>query len=275
MNYIEYKISGVTQEQADILVAELAELGFDSFSEWEEGSMSCYIPAEQCDKIATQAMLNGVQYTVNEIRQQNWNSIWESSFEPIEVDGRCYIRATFHEPHPEVEHEIVITPKMSFGTGHHPTTHLVVEMMLDERFDTMQGLDMGSGTGILAILAAQRGATVIDAIDIDEWAYENCLENIVLNSTQGVVCPILGDASAIDKRFDFVLANINRNILLRDMPIYVDAMREGAMLIVSGILEFDIEAISARAAELGLRSDRCKQREGWAALKFTKNQGSV
>lgn len=267
MNYIEYKISGVTEEQADILVADLAEVGFDSFSEYMDGVVDCYVLETSEDKTAIKELLNGYTYEVKSIEQQNWNAVWESNFEPIEVGDKCYIRATFHE-HRSVEHEIVITPKMSFGTGHHPTTHLVVDMMLDERFDGMQGLDMGSGTGILAILAAQRGAVVVDAIDIDEWAYENCLENIQLNGVQSAICPILGDASAIDKKFDFILANINRNILLRDMPAYVSALRRGGFLIVSGILEFDVEVITARAVELGLAVEKCKTREGWAAIKF-------
>lgn len=267
MNYIEYKITGATQEQADILMAELAEVGFDSFSEYVDGSIDCYILENEEDKEIIAALLQGFTYIVKAIEQQNWNAIWESNFEPIEVGDRCYIRATFHEPR-AVEHEIIITPKMSFGTGHHPTTHLVVEFMLDERFDGMQGLDMGSGTGILAILAAQRGAIIVDAIDIDEWAYENCLENIQLNGVQTVICPILGDATAINKKFDFILANINRNILLRDMPCYVDALRGGGFLIVSGILEMDMETISARATELGLTLAASKTREGWAAIKF-------
>lgn len=267
MNYIEYKITDITEEQADILVAELAELGFDSFSEYTDGSIDCYITESEENKTAIGELLNGYHYAVKAIVQQNWNAIWESNFEPIEVGDKCYIRAIFHEPR-EVEHEIVITPKMSFGTGHHPTTHLVVDLMLEESFEGMQGLDMGSGTGILAILAAQRGAIVVDAIDIDEWAYENCLENIQLNGVQTIICPILGDASAIDKKFDFILANINRNILLRDMPIYVAALRSGSLLIVSGILEMDIETITARALELGLTVSTCKTRDGWAAIKF-------
>lgn len=271
MNYIEYKIEARDEQQAEILIAELADAGFESFSEFdpETRTVDCYVlkSEEQPETIAE--ILGDVKYSRTEIEQRNWNAEWESSFEPIEVDDRCYIRATFHEPR-AVEHEIVITPKMSFGTGHHPTTHLVVEFMLDENFDTMQVLDMGSGTGILAILAAQRGAVVVDAIDIDEWAYVNCLENIQLNGVQSVVCPILGDASAVDKQFDAVLANINRNILLRDMPVYQAHLREGGMLIVSGILEFDVDAIVSRAAELGLRVERQKNRQGWAAIKFIK-----
>lgn len=269
MNYKEYKITGIDQEQADIIVAELAEIGFDSFSEYDEQCISCYIPDKDDDQELSKGVLNGYSYSVDVIEQQNWNAVWESNFDPIAVGEECYIRATFHEPK-AVVHEIVITPKMSFGTGHHPTTHLVVELMLEEHFDGMQGLDMGSGTGILAILAAQRGALVVDAIDIDEWAYENCIENIQLNGVQSVVCPILGDVSAIDKRFDFVLANINRNILLRDMPAYVSSLRGGGFMVVSGILEMDIDDISKCAVGLGLRIDKCRTRDGWAALKFVK-----
>lgn len=267
MNYIEYKITDIGEEQSEILIAELAEIGFDSFSQWDSGEVDCYVTADNEDQDAIRGLLNGCNFVRKVVEQQNWNAVWESNFEPIQVDDRCYIRATFH-PAKAVEHEIIITPKMSFGTGHHPTTHLMVEMMLDERFDTMQGLDMGSGTGILAILAAQRGAVVVDAIDIDEWAYENCLENIQLNGAQSVICPILGDASAIDKQFDFILANINRNILLRDMPIYVAALRKGGFLMVSGILEMDVEAITDKANSLLLNVSCIKTMDGWAAIKF-------
>lgn len=271
MNYIEYKVEACDEQHAEILIAELADVGFESFSEFDPTTktIDCYIlkSDERVDEVAE--ILGNTKFIRTEIEQRNWNAEWESNFEPIEVDNRCYIRATFHEPR-SVEHEIVITPKMSFGTGHHPTTHLVVEFMLDERFDGMQVLDMGSGTGILAILAAQRGALVVDAIDIDEWAYVNCVENIQLNGVQSVICPILGDASAVDKQFDVVLANINRNILLRDMPIYEAHLRVGGLLIVSGILELDIDVIEQRAVELGLRVEHVKTRLGWAAIKFLK-----
>lgn len=271
--YIEYKITGLSPEQADVLVAELADIGFDSFSQYDDlnESLDCYVAQEQHDEFATRELLADHCYTMEEIEQQNWNALWESNFEPIEVGDRCYIRAPFHEARPDCEHEIVITPKMSFGTGHHPTTHLVVEAMLDCDFATLQGLDMGSGTGVLAILAAQRAALVVDAIDIDEWAYENCIENITTNGVQTVVCPILGDASAINKTYDFILANINRNILLRDMPIYVEALRKGGFIIMSGILEMDIPVISGRANELGLEITQTVTRQGWACVKVAKN----
>lgn len=271
MNYIEYIINNINEEQADIMVAELSGVGFDSFSEYDfiEESISCYTLEKEENIELISELLENFTFTRKVIEQQNWNAEWESNFSPIEVGSQCYIRATFHEPR-EVEHEIIITPKMSFGTGHHPTTHLMVEFILDYHFDGMQVLDMGSGTGILAILAAQRGAAVVDAIDIDEWAYENCLENIVLNGVQTVVCPILGNASHIDKRFDVVLANINRNILLNDMPIYVESMRNQGNLFVSGILETDVPSIEERAVELGLNRLQTKTRDGWAAIVFQK-----
>lgn len=276
MNYLEYKITAITPEQADIVVAYLADWGFESFGEWNPdngGSIDCYIleqDAEQ-DEIKNFLTLEGYQFQLNTIVQQNWNAIWESNFEPIEIDDRLYIRAIFHPERQGVDHQIVITPKMSFGTGHHPTTHLVAQAMLEQDFATLTGLDMGSGTGILAILAAQRGAIEVDAIDIDEWAYENCVENIQINGVTSVVCPILGDAKAIGKRYDFVLANINRNILLADMALYIESLRAGGgFLIMSGILEMDLDAITAKAQELGMVIDTIYRRQGWAAIKAIK-----
>ena len=162
-------------------------------------------------------------------------------------------------------------PKMSFGTGHHATTHLMVEQMLALDFGGASVLDMGSGTGILAILAAMRGAVVVDAVDIDEWAYENCLENVQTNEVQTVVCPILGDVKAIGgKVYDYILANINRNILMADMSRYAESLRRGGLLLVSGILEADVDTIVRTAREAGLHQTATNTREGWAQITFQK-----
>ena len=169
-----------------------------------------------------------------------------------------------------IEYEVVIMPKMSFGTGHHATTCLMVGEMLDLPLSGC-GLDMGSGTGVLAILAVQRGATHVDAIDIDSWAYENCRENIHSNGVEDRVTPYLGDAALLaGKHYDFVLANINRNILLRDMEGYVTALNPGGVLLLSGILEQDVPAITARAAALGLERVGDRRRDGWVAMRFVK-----
>lgn len=285
MNYIEYNINVPNPDAGEIVIAELADLGFDSFSDYlpdgfmpGAGSVKCYIPAaveaEGANHTRIQNFLydEGYPYERQEIEQQNWNAEWESHFTPIEVlGGMCYIRAPFHPAKAGVKHEIVIMPKMSFGTGHHATTYLMAEQMLAMDFSGASVLDMGSGTGILAILAAQRGAVVVDAVDIDEWAYENCLENIQANGVQTAVCPVLGDVSAIrGKMYDYILANINRNILLADMGQYAASLRTGGLLLVSGILDLDVDTIVGHAARLGLVQTAANTRDGWAQVTFEK-----
>lgn len=272
MNYKEYTIRVSDQNSADIMVAELAELGFDSFSEFECGRVQCYITDSEFESNASEIeeYLDGMDVQIKQIEQQNWNALWESNFEPIALGDMCYIRAPFHSPATGKSlYEIIIMPKMSFGTGHHPTTYLMVESILRADLKGKNGLDMGSGTGILAILAAKCGARHVDAIDIDEWAWENCNENKELNGVASNVEALLGDAALLDDRpesYDFILANINRNILLRDMPQYVRAMKPGATIIFSGFLEFDIEAIKGRARELGLKIQCQTLRQGWASI---------
>lgn len=273
MNYIQYTITCSDVDQSEIIIAELADMGFESFTEFspDTNGFQAYIQKGLLTSSVNEYLAqSNIEYAAEEIPQQNWNAQWESNFNPIDVDGRCYIRATFHEPKP-ADYQIIITPKMSFGTGHHPTTHLMVEAILDNDYEGEQGLDMGSGTGILAILAVMRGAVQVDAVDIDEWAYENCIENMALNNVATAVCPILGDVASINGRYyDFILANINRNILLRDMPAYVETLKAGGSLTVSGILEFDVQAIVDKATELKLAHRRTTLREGWASIQFKK-----
>ena len=272
-NYIELNIPVPDPLEAELLVAELADEPFDSFTE-EEGFLKAYIPAGalpdcmgRVDALLSERGIVGARYI--EIEPRNWNAVWESQFEPVDVDGKLIIRAPFHEASGGDIREIIIMPKMSFGTGHHATTYLMSAEMLSHDFAGKKVLDMGSGTGVLAILAAKMGAAEVDAVDIDEWAYANSVENIATNGVEGVVHPVLGDAAAIcGKRYDTVLANINRNILLADMPAYVATLGAGGELIVSGILESDIEAIERRAVECGLRPAGQRLREGWAALSF-------
>ena len=284
MNYIEYNIHVTGPEEGEIVIAELSDMGFESFSDYlpdgfmpGAGSIKCYIPANvEADssnhtRIQNYLYNEGYPYEREEIQQQNWNAEWESQFEPISIQGgTCYIRAPFHPAH-SAPYEIVIMPKMSFGTGHHATTYLMAEQMLALDFNGASVLDMGSGTGILSILAAMRGAVVVDAVDIDEWAYENCLENIQTNNVQTVVCPILGDVSAIHgKVYDIILANINRNILLNDMAQYTESLRKGGLLLVSGILDLDVDTLVGHARKLGLTATATNTRDGWAQITFQK-----
>ncbi len=248
MNYIELNIPVADPLAGEVLLAELADFPFDSFQE-DEGTLKAYIPATalpdckaQVDELLASRGISGTRYI--EIETQNWNAVWESQFEPVQVEDKLVIRAPFHSPIGDHIREVVIMPKMSFGTGHHATTWLMSAEMLEHSFVGKRVLDMGSGTGVLAILAAKLGAASVDAVDIDEWAFNNSVENIELNGVSNIVTPHLGDVSLIrDRHYDIVLTNINRNILLADMPAYVATLQKddaptahGGELILSGIL---------------------------------------
>ena len=277
MDYIachfNYEGGSLRRELAtEILIAELGEKGFESFDETESG-VSAYIQLKDW----SEGLLENVQilsskevrfrWTVEEIAQVNWNEQWEKNFEPIEVDGKVSIRAPFHED-PKLEYEIIIEPKMSFGTGHHETTHLMVQHLLNLDVTGRSVLDMGSGTGILAIFAELRGADRIDAIDIDRWCYENALENAERNKCRRIRV-YEGDASMLKGRsYDLIIANINRNILLQDMETYVDCLSNGGILLLSGFYASDITVIDKKASSLGLKLDQKLQRNDWVALKY-------
>lgn len=275
MDYVELNIPVTDAEQGEILTAYLADYPFESFAQ-EKGQLKAYIPQErladckeEIDELLAEEGVEGTRYV--SIETQNWNALWESNFEPVDVDGRIYIRAPFHASPANDAMEVVIMPKMSFGTGHHATTHLMSAAITELAVEGKEGLDMGSGTGVLAIIAAMRGAAHLDAVDIDEWADENCRENILTNGVADRITPILGDASAIEGRhYDFILANINRNILLADMPRYYVALNAGGTLLMSGILECDIPAIVERAEGLGMRFVGSKLRNGWAVVRVEK-----
>ena len=276
MDYIELNIPVTDSEQADIVTAYLSDWPFESF-QYEGGSLKAYIPQErmadcqgEIEALLAEQGIEGARMV--SIETQNWNAVWESNFQPVDVDGRIMIRAPFHEAPAEGVPDIIIMPKMSFGTGHHATTWLMSAAIADGDFAGLDGLDMGSGTGVLAIAAVKFGAAHVDAVDIDEWAYENSIENIAANGAADKITPILGDASAIAGRtYDFILANINRNILLADMPRYAAAMRAGGRLYMSGILEADVEAVVGRAAEFGFSHVTTRLRDGWAMVECRLN----
>ena len=274
MNYISLNIAFSDDLQAEILTAELADYPFESF-EADAGTLKAYIPQERLAdcKGEVDALLAhyGVQGRYIAIETQNWNAVWESNFPPVDVEGRLLIRAPFHEPAPAGVMEVVVMPKMSFGTGHHATTWLVSRAVLDLGVAGRRGLDMGSGTGVLSIVAAKCGAAHVDAVDIDEWAYENCVENIRANSVETRVTPLLGDIGAIaGRRYDFIAANINRNILTMDMPAYAEALDTGGDLLMSGFLEEDVPVIEARARACGLEPVEVRRRDGWAMVHVKK-----
>lgn len=261
---------------ADILLAELAELPFDSFVETEEG-LSAYIQAHD----RTEDLLNEIyiltnpefkiSYKTEEIEQVNWNEEWEKNFEPINVDDLCYVRAPFHEPK-NVPYEIVIEPKMSFGTGHHETTFMMMKHLLNLNVDGLTVLDMGCGTAILAILASMKGAKRIDAIDIDNWCYLNSIENTERNNINNIAV-YEGDAALLaDKtnKYDLIIANINRNILLNDMQAYARTLKTGGIILFSGFYTEDTEAIEQQANKHSLFLQAQLERNNWASLKFIK-----
>lgn len=275
MNYIEYGFTiSPIEPWRDILVALLAECEFESFVETDIG-LNAYVKKDLEDEVSILEQINSIteaqiKFVRTEIEQENWNEQWESNFHPILVNDQCYIRAEFHDSRPEIPYEIVIQPKMSFGTGHHETTHLMVEYILETDFTGKDTLDMGCGTSILAILAKMRGAAYTEGIDIDEWSVENSIENAERNKVE--LNARLGDASLLGERnFDVILANIQRNILMEDIPKYIKVLNFGGELILSGLLEADLEDIRKKSEENGLSFVSKKQRTEWIALKFIKN----
>ena len=274
MNYIALNIAFSDDMQAEILTAELADYPFESF-ETEGRTLKAYIPQERLADCKTEvdALLAryGVQGRYIAIETQNWNALWESNFPAVDVEGRLLIRAPFHDPAPEGTLEVVVMPKMSFGTGHHATTWLVSRAVLDLGVARRRGLDMGSGTGVLSIVAAKCGAEHVDAVDIDDWADANCRENIAMNGVADRITPMLGDVRRIAGRhYDFILANINRNILTADMPAYAAALDAGGDLVMSGFLEPDVPAITACAEGLGLEPVSTAVKEGWVMVHVRK-----
>lgn len=276
MNYIEYQFDITPKEPfGEILTAFLADLEFESFTETENG-INAYVRKDLDDEEGVKLQVSNlenveIKYQRKEIEQQNWNAEWEANFHPIMVADQCYIRAEFHESKPEIPYEIIIQPKMAFGTGHHETTHLMVERILETDFEGKDVLDMGCGTSILGILAKMKGAKYVEAIDFDEWAVDNSIENAERNNMELNVR--LGDATALgDKQFDIILANINKNVLMADIPEYVKILNfaEGE-LILSGLMEFDYDDIKKRCEDLGLKFINKIQRNEWISMKFVKS----
>jgi len=275
INYIGYTFKVLPKEPAtEILIAQLGFAGFESFVENEDG-VTAYIQENDWNV----EILNDIQilnsdefeitYKEEVIEQTNWNSEWEKNFNQIKVDDLVSIRAPFHE-NPNLTYDIVIEPKMSFGTGHHETTHMMVQQLLQLDLTNKKTLDMGCGTGILAIFAEMKGAQPIDAIDIDTWCYENSLENVERNNCKHISV-FEGDASLLaNKKYDVIIANINRNILLNDMNTYMNCLSEEGIILFSGFYKEDIPIIDAEVSKFGLTLDTVIERNNWVSLKYLK-----
>lgn len=257
----------------EILMAHLIELNFDSFTENEEGILA-YVPKDLWvkEELDSHFLLSSpevsIRYTYKEMPNINWNEEWEKNFQPIEIADKVLIRAEFHESKPGL-HEIVIQPKMSFGTGHHPTTHLMIQQMLTLDFEGKSVLDMGCGTSVLAIFAKQQGAERVVAIDIDEWSVENSKENAARNGVELEISQGTADNLGSES-FDIILANINRNILISDIPSYVKVLNKGGILLLSGLCFFDVSDILEVCENAGLTLLEKEQREEWMTLRLEK-----
>ncbi|KIO47064.1 50S ribosomal protein L11 methyltransferase [Sanguibacteroides justesenii] len=277
---VNFHITPYSEDITDALISELGHLGYDSFSYTDEG-FKAYIPSKQYDKNAISRMEilpffeqeYQIKWETTQVENQDWNKVWEENFTPIIVKDRILVRAGFHASIPGIEHEIIIDPKMSFGTGHHATTALMLETILEIKpeIKNKKVLDMGCGTGILAIMAAQSGASEVTGIDIDEWAYNNAVENLKTNRISNVRIKI-GDANLLQaqQNYDIILANINRNILLNDMHRYTSVLNENGYLIMSGFYLQDLPKIQEEAENLGLRFKSHNVKENWAVVIFNK-----
>jgi len=270
MKYNELEITKIEDGiSSEIVIAFLAEIGYDSFSEIDSG-LKAYIVSENFNENLLKGIISKIsfEYSFSEIKDQNWNAVWESNFEAVVIADRCIVRAPFHKADKKYEMDIIIEPRMSFGTAHHETTEMMIEWTLETDLKNKTVLDMGCGTGVLAIIASKKGASEVVAIDNDEWAYNNSLENIKRNNTTDIDV-YQGDASLLgNKKYDIIFANINRNILLKDLPAYVNCLNQNGMIFLSGFYEIDIEVIEELANKLQLKIASIKLKNGWASVCF-------
>lgn len=278
MDYKEVKLTCEPNNEAinNILSALLGEIGYDSFVEHENGTLAYVVSNLYDEKQLIQVIEDfpldtHITYEVKDIADQNWNEEWEKNyFSPIVLEDKCVIKSSFHKDVPDAEYTIIINPKMAFGTGHHQTTILMLQEILKRDFTGLSVLDMGCGTAILAILASMRGAKTITAIDIDQWACDNALENLELNTINNVSVKIGGADLLGNEKFDVVIANINRNILLADMHSYANVLNEGGTLYISGFYTEDRDVLKTEALKHNLSFDYTTDRDNWAGIKFVK-----
>lgn len=266
--YVELTFDALTDEQKDILIGQLSSLGFEGFEEQRHKLIAC-IPMLQFDEEALMEKISSsTKFSKQIIEPKNWNEEWEKSFEPVYVDDFCVIRASFHEQVKNVMHEIIITPKMSFGTGHHATTWLMIHLMREINFKQKEVLDFGTGTGVLAVLASKLGATDITAIDNDEWSIRNAEENFQNNYCTSIKL-FLMDTLSDEKKFDVILANINRHVILANLADMKQHLTSDGVLLLSGLLVADRDQVIEAAGEVGLKLMSEEKKDDWIALKLT------
>jgi ribosomal protein L11 methyltransferase len=278
MKYSEVIFTRIVGEewQQDLFIAELADIGFDTFEDTETG-FAAFIPTANLDLQALETVIlqqeEGleVRYEVVDIQDQNWNKLWESNFSPILIDNDCYVRANFHPTKPEIPYEIVIDPKMSFGTGHHQTTTMILRYILENNFQDKEVLDMGCGTGILAILASQKKARQVFAVDFDDVCIASVEENKLLNNVTNIESKLGSYETIIGREFDIILANINRNILLEQFPQYSKSLRLNGELYISGFFDGeDLSILRTSAEATGFEFVSNKVMDNWCSAKFVK-----
>jgi ribosomal protein L11 methyltransferase len=275
MNYIQVDINTPSTEICEILIAELSEISFDAFEENESNNihvLSAFIPEDGFDEGLLVKTLLKFQLTYNKkiIPPENWNAKWEKDFEPIRIDNYVSVRAAFHLPARDVMHDIIITPKMSFGTGHHDTTYMMLAQMKELDFNGRSVLDFGTGTGVLAILAKRSGAGKVVAIDNDEWSITNAAENISANNCTGIELQQREDPAVGDK-FDIILANINLNVIIQHTAHLVDISKPGTQMLLSGFLQIDEKAILENFNKAAYKHVNTLKRNDWLSILLTKS----
>ncbi|MEZ5015103.1 MAG: 50S ribosomal protein L11 methyltransferase [Chitinophagales bacterium] len=274
MEYLEFQFHTADEQTAEILMALLAEQGFDTFTQ-EQQELNAYIPA---DTLALEEIIAYIselqqQFVFNWVHKKyadiNWNAEWEKNFHPVIIDDRCIIRAPFHEAPENIRYDIIIEPRMSFGTGHHASTYLMAVALLGIDCSGKEMADAGCGTGVLSILAAKKGAAHIYAVDNNEWAYHNAIDNIQLNGVGNSITLALGDLQLFTgRKFDIILANINRSIIYDHIPLFFRCLPKGGLIIVSGILQSAMPLIEERASAYYLQKRSLLTKDDWACAIF-------
>jgi ribosomal protein L11 methyltransferase len=268
--YTKITINQPAREQSEILIALLSEMGFDGFSE-TPGTLEAYVATALFDQNEAGGLLFrlGLTYSIETIKETNWNEEWEKNFMPVQVEDFCMVRAPFHPAQPGITFDVVIQPKMSFGTGHHATTQLMIGAMRSLPVKDAAVLDLGTGTGLLAIIAEKMGAGNVLAIDNDHWSIQNARENIEMNDCERIVLQY-GEGMPAGRSFGIILANINRNVLLNQLPSMAQQLQKEGVLVISGLLEGDLPVIRQKMNGIELIENKVMTKDGWVAIKYLK-----